>query len=437
MKKIFIKKLLPKKFQYHRLEDIFEQGFRYWKFFSFRMEFKLIDYVHHHISHEYRTFKRPLLITTNSWICILYLIALTINCRQLISLKYIEQMISSNGFNLVIIDILIGCLFVEWMWFNLFNNVLHYRCSLVDFLAHNLHIEQDNLVEKLQPKHKRFLINLYTITNIMANCFYLMVIMALIIVFIIYSYYSIILLMNNYINILQLILSIPLTAMLMIYLSCMLGQIFLSINFLVLLIEFCRIRMKRLYNLSKIIESNNQRSIRFSRSLWKRFVNDYCELFHDISRLNQTVRITLFNLEMISKSSIMTAFVFYIQQTDMKIANITIILALISAFTYTTCLYSRVSIIPSYNQCCVRLFYNLFARLQCSNQMTKSNNEISNKNYRHTIRKNLFLQTMSINRFGFSCGQIFFITRFKYIQLLMMNFPLVLKFYKKNLSYKI
>nr|XP_027196092.1 uncharacterized protein LOC113790602 [Dermatophagoides pteronyssinus] len=284
-------------------------------------------------------------------------------------------MISSNGFNLVIIDILIGCLFVEWMWFNLFNNVLHYRCSLVDFLAHNLHIEQDNLVEKLRPKHQRFLINLYTITNIMANCFYLMVIMALIIVFIIYT-------------------------MLMIYLSCMLGQIFLSINFLVILIEFCRIRMKRLYNLSKIIESNNQRSIRFSRSLWKRFVNDYCELFHDISRLNQTVRITLFNLEMISKSSIMTAFVFYIQQTDMKIANITIILALISAFTYTTCLYSRVSIIPSYNQCCVRLFYNLFARLQCSNQMTKSIKEITNKNYRHIIRKNLFLQTMSINRFA-------------------------------------
>ncbi|KAH9501465.1 hypothetical protein DERF_012310 [Dermatophagoides farinae] len=381
-------KLLPKKFQYNRLEEIFEHGFRYWKYFSFRMEFTLIDYVNNHIPHTYQTFKRPLLITVNAWISIIYLTVLTIfpDCSLLISLKHIEQMIKFEGSNLMTMDILIGCAFVEWMWFHMFNDVLHYHCSLIDFLIKS---NDNNISGQLRSENRRYLINLYAITNSLANYFYFIVIMGMIYV-------------------------IPLTLMVIAYVSCMLGQIFLSINFLLLLIEYFRIRMKQLYESSLII-SNIQRSIRFGQFLWQRFCNVYVKLYYETSRLNNTIRIALFSLEMISKSSIMIACVFYSRQTQMNIMNMTVILALISAFGYTTCLYSRVSIIPSYNQHCIKLLHKSIARTQWLNRsrsktslMNESiiNRQNCSQNHRHSMRRNHFIQTMSVNQFGFHCGQI-------------------------------
>ncbi|KAH9501068.1 hypothetical protein DERF_011937 [Dermatophagoides farinae] len=49
---------------------------------------------------------------------------------------------------------------------------------------------------------------------------------------------------------------------------------------------------------------------------------------------------------------------------------------------------------------------------------------------RAIIKSNLFVQTMTNNQLGFTCGHLFYITKYKYNELILMNIPLILMFYK-------
>ncbi|OTF73252.1 hypothetical protein BLA29_014168, partial [Euroglyphus maynei] len=82
--------------------------------------------------------------------------------------------------------------------------------------------------------------------------------------------------------------------------------------------------------------------------------------------------------------------------------------------------------LPSYNRRCCKTLVKWLARIQWSNK-TPRKNAIKWT----SIKSNLFLQVMTGNQFGYKCGHLFFITKFKYIELLMMNFPLVVLFYEK------
>nr|XP_027198241.1 uncharacterized protein LOC113792540 [Dermatophagoides pteronyssinus] len=118
----------------------------------------------------------------------------------------------------------------------------------------------------------------------------------------------------------------------------------------------------------------------------------------------------------------------------LNIYNISFIISLITMFCTTTAIYSRLSNLPLYNQQCCNFLFEWNARIQsiCSIAMIKR----KVKRYyllheRQTIKINLFIQTMTDNRFGFTCGQIFFITKYKYSELIMLSIVLILLFYKK------
>nr|XP_027200282.1 uncharacterized protein LOC113794362 [Dermatophagoides pteronyssinus] len=143
----------------------------------------------------------------------------------------------------------------------------------------------------------------------------------------------------------------------------------------------------------------------------------------------------LLYVETISKSSIIIAVMFYSEQEEISQYCVMAIVSLLSIFFYITTLYSRVARLPSNNRRCCKSIMSWLARTQWSLPETKFYKSFKGRKIkvinRTTIKSNLFVQIMRENKLGFTCGHLFFITKFKYIQLLLLNFTLIIKFYKK------
>nr|XP_027196927.1 uncharacterized protein LOC113791357 [Dermatophagoides pteronyssinus] len=89
----------------------------------------------------------------------------------------------------------------------------------------------------------------------------------------------------------------------------------------------------------------------------------------------------------------------------------------------------RIANLPSYNRLCWLSIHRWIARLQWSNEERKKHR--NRFPLRYSLKPRLFLQIMTNNQFGFTCGRIFFISKFKYIQMFILNFHMAIKFYKK------
>ena len=125
---------------------------------------------------------------------------------------------------------------------------------------------------------------------------------------------------------------------------------------------------------------------------------------------------------------------FYSKQSGWNIFTTFVIMAFLSVFCLINGLYSRIADLSSHNQKCARLILQRIARTQWSLMNVDEKKVQLPKRYsdRYLINLSLFAQTMTNNRYGFTYGQVFYITKFRYIQLFIMNFILILKFYKKT-----
>ena len=124
----------------------------------------------------------------------------------------------------------------------------------------------------------------------------------------------------------------------------------------------------------------------------------------------------------------------------MNLFNSLFILLLLTAFGSSTVIYSLVSSFPQLNQLCCswlssynaqRQYYLLQRKQQQQPNQLITGNHHSFTNNRRTIRLNFFIQTLSTNQFGLTCGNVFFINKYNYMQLFLLNFTLILLFYKK------
>nr|XP_027202704.1 uncharacterized protein LOC113796600 [Dermatophagoides pteronyssinus] len=113
----------------------------------------------------------------------------------------------------------------------------------------------------------------------------------------------------------------------------------------------------------------------------------------------------------------------------MNLFNTSICIFFLSTCIYSNGIYSHASQLP---------YYNRLGCLSLINWLTRSKYQRYNKNrsirsisIRNDIRINLFTQIMSENHFGFNCGQIFPVIKYKYVEIFLMNFQLVILFYKK------
>nr|XP_027202634.1 uncharacterized protein LOC113796537 [Dermatophagoides pteronyssinus] len=185
------------------------------------------------------------------------------------------------------------------------------------------------------------------------------------------------------------------------------GQLFISMKHLMFSIEFFCLQFKQLlYHLNNILKRKqrqpqqqiNHSNIMFIDCLfWYYFHRPYIKLYNETLHLNYSLRSIFLSIELISKCSIIFCSLFYGRQIQM---NLTVIYSLVSSF-------------PQLNQlCCSWLSnynaqrqYYLLQRKQQQQQLITGNSLILNtNNNRRTIRLNLFIQTLSTNQFGLTCG---------------------------------
>ena len=448
-----ILKLLWKNFQNKNLQmnNIFIEGFENWKFYSFRLNYSLSDYRNWRIQKcSYQTINRSIWITINAWIIIISMATMIYykNNPYLLNLHHIERIYNVNRYDLLIIDLIFCFIILEYMWLHLFNEVINYRSSINNFFITNIPFD----CKKLKSKSLEYLISLYSFTNFFAKLLHRIVVISLIMIYSLFIVLALILYVKEQINLIQMISSLPFLGFITLHLMYLMGQMFINLNFILFLVEYFQIRMKHLLHISKWA-SNNQMMITTNingeyrrRIFWNNFHHKYLQLYSETISFSPTLGIVLFTLEMMSKSSIVISMLFYVRQTHMNLFIIVSLMIALMVFCFPIILYSRVARLPSYNQLCSRYMLNWSSRPQWlllignrNNNNNGNNNFIkttTTTNYRsriqhYSLKSTLFVQTMNNNRFGFKCGHLFFITKFRYIQLLIFNIHLLLKFYKK------
>ncbi|XP_027204055.2 uncharacterized protein LOC113797810 [Dermatophagoides pteronyssinus] len=156
-------------------------------------------------------------------------------------------------------------------------------------------------------------------------------------------------------------------------------------------------------------------------------------------KLNHTIRSMLMTLEMESKLSIIFFCLITKEQEQKEWFIYEPLMAMMTMFLATTGIYSRLASLSTIHQQFIRLIIEWQARTQ-RKILFRDRRRIyyNNRNMIHDlISQNLFIQTMADNHFGFTCSRIFEITKYKYVELLLLNIVLIIMFYKKfclNLS---
>ncbi|KAH7638014.1 hypothetical protein HUG17_9118 [Dermatophagoides farinae] len=170
---------------------------------------------------------------------------------------------------------------------------------------------------------------------------------------------------------------------------------------------------------------------KINKIFWNRFQIEYVNLYAETAQLNRTVSLILFYMETMSKFAIIFSCVFISQQLKMNWMSFSSVMAIMSLFFLILCLNCIITTIPSIDKNCSKFIFYDLARSQWHRFRMVNQSMTVSLVWRHWIKSNLFVQTMTENRFGFTCGQLFFITKFKYFEMLFLNLPLIMLFYKK------
>ncbi|XP_046916002.2 uncharacterized protein LOC124496522 [Dermatophagoides farinae] len=416
-------------------KTIFIRGFDFMKIYTFRLQFSIDDYQNQNIPWTWNTFRSTVLFTSLSWVAIigLGLLALLPNTHPFMSYDNFERILKTERMDIFILAIFIMLIVLEAMWLHLTTNALNYRSSLVQFVINNLDYNENELSTKSLKYLKRFYIIIYFIG---ITTFRLYIVNA--IFTIIFGYYwAIIFYMENLTTFKKLILSMPIFFFICIDIAYLLGQMFTTVlTFIVFVIEFFQVKLEELYRLAKRMFTRSWQNNELKQLFWNRFQQQYVKLYAEIADFNKSFGSMLLYMETVSKTSIIISCMFYSRQKELSQYCLMAILSLMSEFVCVTSLYSRVARLPSYNRRCCKSIIKWLARTQWSGPDTLFYNRNLRIQKLHivrrtTIKSNLFVQVMSKNELGFTCGHLFFITKFKYIEMLMMNIPLIIMFYEK------
>lgn len=414
----------------NNINDIMKRGFILIKIFSARLLYSLDDYEQRKISRNYRSLKLTILITVNAWASLLtyYLVIFCNDNNVLISLKYLELISNAQRLDLLFIAIMIIFIIMELMWFELFYRIFFYQSPLNDFLIVCFQYNE----QKLLQKYRKFLIDFYYVSNFVGIIIYSMSILIFSLMSSIYTYYLLDIYINSKINTIQAIVTSIIFIPVFLHTVYILGQIFLSINFLVFLIEFLTKRFKQLADITNVINLSFINRLEYGIIMFNRFRRDYVQLFKETKHFNGTVSFVLLYIEIGSKAWAIIFCLFHSQQIRMNFIIIISGFTLISLFFFIIGFYSRLAKMPSINQFCYRRLafwiarrskYRLKPKYYCTYQQNSIRIDM--------IKLNLYLQTIANNCFGFTCGQLFFITKFKYMELFLLNIPIIMLFYRK------
>ena len=420
--------IIPESLKNIRFVKIFQRGFSYLKFFTFRLEFTIEDYQNKNIPSTWKTFRRTIMITLMTWTTIFCLGLLTFfrENHPFMSYSNFETILKTDRMDLFTLALFIMVITLEVMFLHLSSEVLNYRSSLVIFIIKNNNFDENELSEK----SIKFLSKFYTITYLSGMIAYRLYIINGIATIAIAYYWAIIFYKENLITLKESILSMFAFGLIVTDLTYLIGQLFMTILlFIIFVIELFQVKLGELYKFVQKMFDHYSTYNGLKTIFWNQFQNKYVKLYAEIVDFNNSFDVMLFYIETVSKSSIIISCMFYSKQKEISQYCIMVIVSLMSTFICVTILYSRVARLPSYNRRCCKSIMNWLARTQWSSQESKFHSSMNINSM--IIKSNFFAQVISDNKLGFTCGHLFFITKFKYIQLIILNMLLIILFYQK------
>ena len=425
----------------HRKPDIasiFIENFDYLKLFNSRLEYSLSDYKYRQINLSFQTIKHSIWINSIQFFTILVYASSIIWPKNdyIVSLQQFEQTFEVQRFDLVVITLVMMFCVFQCFWLYSFKKVISYQCSLTDCCVVN---SSPTINNRFCPKFRLFLLNFYSMTKSIAFIIIRAYFVTYSTLYIVFVYNCIKIYQKNEVTLIQMIITFPGFFITIIFATYVMSQIAIITNFLIFIMLFIELQLKQLFLSTETMLKikQKQQKLKLFRAtnalIWNRFQSKYVRLYAETSKLNQTTSTHFAVDEFLSKSSIILGVIFYSQQTFMNLNSYFCVIAFMVIFCFTSGLYSRASRLPSYNQRCVRSIFVGIARSQMNTSTKIIDPDRINHSIisRYLIRLNLFTTIMTNNQFGFSCGRFFFITKFRYIQLLILNFLLLIKFYKR------
>ncbi|KAH7638012.1 hypothetical protein HUG17_9116 [Dermatophagoides farinae] len=430
------------KYRNIQISDIFHYGFKYWKNNTLRCEYSVYEYQYRLISKRFEFFRHNIWISFNAWTGILFLLAMILEPFNdiIIGNEHYKRMVDCERLDLLMIFGVIAYSIFELMYFHLFKNFLRYRSSMDDYLVNNIDYDEKQLL----PELRLFLRKFFIISDIITDLFHRLLSYFITLTLFIYTIFGFISYLNSLINFLQLIISVPMFSIFCRYTKTR-AAYFMMLSFIVFLIEFHKVRLKQLMLKSqKMMKQKSTNSHchyghqlfnlkeKMKKIFWNRFHIEYVNLYAETAQLNRTVSLILFYMEIVAKFAIIVSCVFISQQFKMNWFSLSCVVAIMTLFFLMVGINSLIAALPSYDQKCGKLILYNLARSQWHRfRMVNQSTNASLLLWRHWIKSNLFVQTMTENHFGFTCGQLFFITKSKYTEILLLNLPLILLFYKK------
>ncbi|XP_046913477.2 uncharacterized protein LOC124494347 [Dermatophagoides farinae] len=405
-----------------KIGHIMDEFFKYLKYYIFRLEYSIDDYQNRRIKWTYQTFRRSIWLTLSFWLNIVCISHFVIYPTR-IELKVLQNFESEfhlQRSDLVFSHLLFAFTVLEYLWFDLFREILTYKFKVNELIMKYSRFNDD----ELEPEYRGYLTRFVQIGNLVSNVlnvviFIVLVEFYLIIIYRLHSFYQ-----NDEISMFVMIIFIILITNSLHRMHYLVGQLFGVMRYLLYFIELLKLRMKRMITQLRQSCCGKSSSINY-RLFWPMFTKEYVQLYYEVAIFNQTVSSIFLDIEIISKSAIIFCILFYSKQIQMNVYNTIIVIFFLAPFIYTNGLYSRVAQFPHFNQLGSRIIMQWIGRTQ---QKQRKNICLLPRN---VIKTNLFAQTMSNNQFGISCGQVFFITKYKYTELFLMNFVMTIMFYKK------
>ncbi|KAH7638040.1 hypothetical protein HUG17_9145 [Dermatophagoides farinae] len=396
---------------------------------TFRLNFSLSDYYFHRLSINFKTFKPAFVITTISWLTISFFSSLVFwpNNQLFITIKHYEEMFKTPALNLLFSQLAITYTIMEYPSFFLMKETLMYRCPLIDLLAVDIPIQE----KKFSTKMRQNLIKFFVIINFIATITYLNIIILMFTISILMNYLYLPFYLDNRITMIQFTTCFPSSLLMTMNTIFTTAQLCTSGKLFLFYLLFFTYRIKQLYTISwSIFNTSFYSSYLAKKRFWFQFFREYIILYDTVARLNRSVKVALLSLELINKSAVIFGCVFYSKQSTVTVVNSIFIMSAIVSVIFTNFTYSRIARIPEYNKKCVQYLFQWLARSHFQNKRLDASIKRMVE-LRAIIKSNLFVQTMTNNRLGFTCGHLFYITKYKYNELILMNIPLILMFYKQ------
>lgn len=400
--------------------------FQYFKYFLCRMEYSMTDYFNHKITIQNLFNRHFLIVTLNSLIMIFNLIIGVVNKNMQYIIILYGQFLGIERLDLLNIAAINIIGILECMSMFIINGVLSFKLFIHDIILLNLQFND----QRLSRANRNYIIGYFNTIRILSPIAYYICLSVAIsaYIFIIFKFTGAY--FENKLSLFPMLLRFLMFAVFLKHGMFMLSQMFYMLPMLMYLIEFIKIRFVQFIQTTKVkLISNKKNSLNFFPV---NIIREYYLLYNETSKVNSTTKSIFIFLEYMSKVSIIFCAIFYSKQIKFGIYNYIMLTLFFILFTLTTIIYSRLSAFPYLNQLFIKLviYWNVHNNFILMNSKNKPN--LFGKIYsRYFIKTNLFIQNVNRNRFGFTCGQLFLITKFRYIELFLLNFTLIMLFYKK------